>query len=83
VLGGIMLLLFGTIASVGIDNLIRNKTDLSNTRNLIVSSLILTFGIGGAVFQFGQFTIAGIGLAATIGVLLNLFLPNHSKVVQQ
>ena len=78
-----MLLLFGTIASVGIDNLIRNKTDLSNTRNLIVSSLILTFGIGGAVFQFGQFTIAGIGLAAMIGVLLNLFLPNHSKVVQQ
>jgi uracil permease len=83
VLGGIMLLLFGTIASVGIDNLIRNKTDLSNTRNLIVSSLILTFGIGGAVFQFGQFTIAGIGLAAMIGVLLNLFLPNHTKVVQQ
>ena len=83
VLGGIMHLLFGTIASVGINNLIRNKTDLCNTRNLIISSLILTFGIGGAVFQFGQFTIAGIGLAAMIGVLLNLFLPNHSKVVQQ
>lgn len=83
VLGGIMLLLFGTIASVGINNLIRNKTDLSNTRNLIISSLILTFGIGGAVFQFGQFTMAGIGLAAMIGVLLNLLLPNHTKVVQQ
>ena len=83
VLGGIMLLLFGTIASVGINNLIRNKTDLGNTRNLIISSLILTFGIGGAVFQFGQFTMAGIGLAAMIGVLLNLLLPNHSKVVQQ
>lgn len=83
VLGGIMLLLFGTIASIGIDNLIRNKTDLSNTRNLIISSLILTFGIGGAVFQFGQFTMAGIGLAAMIGLLLNLLLPNHTKVVQQ
>ena len=83
VLGGIMMLLFGTIASVGINNLIRNKTDLGNTRNLIISSLILTFGIGGAVFQFGEFTIAGIGLASLIGVILNLVLPNHTKVAHE
>ena len=83
VLGGIMMLLFGTIASVGINNLIRNKTDLGNTRNLIISSLILTFGIGGAVFQFGEFTIAGIGLASLIGVILNLILPNHTKVAHE
>ena len=75
VLGGIMLLLFGTIAAVGIDNLIRNKVDMGNTRNLIIVSLILTFGIGGAVFEFRGFTMAGIGLAALIGVILNLILP--------
>ena len=70
-----MLLLFGTIAAVGIDNLIRNKVDMGNTRNLIIVSLILTFGIGGAVFEFRGFTMAGIGLAALIGVILNLILP--------
>lgn len=79
VLGGIMLLLFGTIASVGISNLIRNQVDLGNTRNLIISSLILTFGIGGAVFQFGDFTMAGIGLAAMLGVVLNLILPREKE----
>ena len=60
-----------------------NKTDLGNTRNLIISSLILTFGIGGAVFQFGEFTIAGIGLASLIGVILNLVLTNHTKVANE
>ncbi|MGL4292397.1 MAG: uracil-xanthine permease family protein [Bacteroidales bacterium] len=79
VLGGIMLLLFGTIASVGISNLIQNKVDLSNTRNMIIVSLILTSGIGGAVFQFGDFTLAGIGLAALLGVLLNLILPREKE----
>lgn len=77
VLGGIMLLLFGTIASVGISNLIHSKVDLSNTRNLIIASLILTTGIGGAVFQVGDFTLAGIGLAALLGVILNLILPQE------
>lgn len=79
VLGGIMLLLFGTIASVGISNLIQNKVDLSNTRNLIISSLILTTGIGGAVFEFGDFTLAGIGLAALLGLVLNLILPKEKE----
>lgn len=75
VLGGIMLLLFGTIASVGVLNLINNKVDLNQTRNLIIISLILTMGIGGAVFNFGTFSLSGIGLSAIVGVLLNLLLP--------
>lgn len=75
VLGGIMLLLFGMIAATGVSNMISNKTDMSDTRNLIIVSLILTTGIGGAVLQIGNFTFAGIGLAAMIGVILNLILP--------
>ena len=75
VLGGIMLLLFGTIASVGINSLIKNKVDLGNTRNLVIASLILTLGIGGAELTFGSFTIGGIGLSALVGVILNLILP--------
>ena len=76
VLGGIMLLLFGTITSVGINTLVKNKVDLGDTRNLVISSLILTLGIGGAELCFGGITIGGIGLAALIGVTLNLIIPN-------
>ena len=79
VLGGIMLLLFGTITSVGINTLIKNKVDLGNTRNLVISSLILTLGIGGAELSIGSFNIGGIGLAALVGVILNLVIPNKAE----
>lgn len=75
VLGGIMLLLFGTIASAGVSNLINHKVDFSQTRNIIIFSLTLTIGIGGAVFTWGNFSFSGIGLAAIVGVVLNLVLP--------
>lgn len=75
VLGGIMLLLFGTIASVGVQNLIQNKVDMNDTRNVIIISVMLTMGLGGAVLTSGSFAISGIGLAAVIGVLLHLVLP--------
>ena len=77
VLGGIMLLLFGTIAAVGVNSLIKNKVDMGDTRNLVIASLILTLGIGGAEMTFGSITIGGIGLAALVGVLLNLILPKR------
>ena len=77
VLGGIMLLLFGTIACAGIANLVNNCIDLSRTRNIIIVSLTLTVGIGGAVFTWGEFSLSGIGLAALVGVLLNLILPRN------
>ena len=77
VLGGIMLLLFGTIASVGVNSLVKNKVDLGDTRNLVIASLILTLGIGGAELTIGSITIGGIGLAALVGVLLNLIIPKN------
>ena len=79
VLGGIMLLLFGTIASVGVQNLIQHKVDLNDTRNIIIVSVVLTMGIGGAVLSFGTFSISGIGLSAVIGVVLNLLLPRKKE----
>lgn len=79
VLGGIMLLLFGTIAAVGINTLVKNKVDLSNTRNLVIASLILTLCIGGAELTCGSFTIGGIGLSALVGVILNLVLPKQKS----
>jgi len=79
VLGGIMLLLFGSIASVGIQNLMTNKVDFNITRNMIIASVILTTGIGGAVFSAGTFYLSGIGLAALVGLLLNLILPRGNS----
>ena len=79
VLGGIMLLLFGSIASVGISNMIQAKIDMGSTRNLIIVSLILTIGIGGAIISVGSFTLSGIGLASLVGVILNLILPEDKK----
>ena len=79
VLGGIMLLLFGTIASVGVNTLVKNRVDLGNTRNLVIASLILTTGIGGAEMAIGSITIGGIGLAALVGVILNLAIPKNIK----
>ena len=79
VLGGIMLLLFGTLASVGINSLVKNRVDLGDTRNLVIASLILTLGIGGAEMSFGGITMSGIGLSALVGVILNLIIPQSKK----
>ncbi len=82
VLGGIMLLLFGLIASVGIKTLIDSKTDLTKVRNQVIVSVVLTVGIGGAVISWGHFSLAGIGLSAVVGILLNLILPGESHKVE-
>ncbi|WP_111709326.1 uracil-xanthine permease family protein [Lutibacter citreus] len=82
VLGGIMLLLFGMIASIGIKTLIDAKTDFSKTRNQVIVSIILTIGIGGAQMSYGNFSLAGIGLASIVGVVLNLVLPSKSSPIK-
>jgi uracil permease len=80
VLGGIMLLLFGMIASIGIKTLIDGRTNLSETRNQVIVAVILTVGIGGAIISYGNFSLSGIGLASIVGVLLNLLLPGGEKI---
>jgi uracil permease len=75
VLGGIMLLLFGMIAAIGIKSLVESKTNISETRNQVIISLVLTIGIGGAILKSGNFSLGGIGLAAVVGIILNLILP--------
>jgi uracil permease len=79
VMGGIMLLLFGVIASVGMATLVKEKVDLSCTRNMVIVSMILVFAIGGMTFNFGAVSFSGIGLGAIIGILLNLILPQVKK----
>lgn len=80
VLGGIGILLYGMVASVGIRTLIENKVDFSHPRNLAIASTVLIIGIGGAQFVFGDISIGGMAIAAVFGVLLNLFLPKQQVV---
>lgn len=75
VMGGIMVLLFGSIASVGVNILIKNKVDLSIARNMCIVSLVLVFGIGGMIFDFGSYILQGISLCGILAILLNLILP--------
>ena len=77
VLGGIMILLFGMIANLGIKSLVESKTNMSITRNQVIVAIVLTVGIGKAVLSWGEFTLAGIGLASIVGVVLNLILPKE------
>jgi uracil permease len=80
VMGGVMILLFGLIASLGINQLVRNRVDLSAQKNIVIVSIILVTGIGGLFIPIGDFKLAGIGLAAIIGVLLNLAIPETQEV---
>ncbi|QUW21816.1 uracil permease [Sporosarcina sp. Marseille-Q4063] len=80
VLGGISILLFGIIASSGLRMLVDHKVDFGNQRNLVISSVILVIGIGGATIKFSEtFEIEGMALAAIVGVLLNLLLPGKAE----
>lgn len=77
VMGGILVLLFGTIVVVGMNSLVRAGQDLMEPRNLAIMAVILVFGVGGMAFSAGAFSLKGIGLAGIIGIILNLILPKH------
>ncbi|TWT04702.1 uracil permease [Planomicrobium sp. CPCC 101079] len=80
VLGGISILLFGIIASSGLRMLVDNSINFGDKRNLVISSVILVIGIGGAKIEFSEtFEVGGMALAAIVGVILNLVLPGRNK----
>ena len=75
VMGGIMVLLFGSIMVVGLNTLVQSRENLMETRNLVIVAMVIIFGIGGISIDIGEFHLSGIGLSAIIGVFLNLILP--------
>lgn len=77
VMGGIMVLLFGSIAGIGLKTLMDAKVNLANARNLCIVSVTLVTGIGGLAVQIGSFSLQGISLCGVLAVLLNLFLPQE------
>ena len=81
VMGGIMILLFGTIASLGLKTLIDAKVDLMHPKNLVIASSVLTVGVGGMVVKFGSMAFAGVGLCALLAIFLNMVLPGEKARV--
>lgn len=77
VMGGVSVILFGMIASVGVRILINAALDFSHSRNLMISALILVLGIGVGAFPVGSgdVTVSGLAVAALVGVVLNKVLP--------
>ena len=74
VIGGISILLFGMISSIGIKNMVDNKVDFTNAKILMITAAMLVLGLGGAEFTIGNFHLVGLGLAAIVGIILNLIL---------
>ncbi|MFR2465747.1 MAG: uracil-xanthine permease family protein, partial [Clostridia bacterium] len=78
VMGGISIVLFGMIASVGLRILINAKLDFSHSRNLLIAAVILVMGIGiDNLPIYGDITISGLAIAAIAGVIMNKVLPEE------
>ncbi|PLX72095.1 MAG: uracil permease [Azoarcus sp.] len=75
VMGGIMMLLFGSVASIGLKTLIADRTNLDEPRNLVIVSAVLVFGIGGLALNLDGFSLQGVSLCGVAAILLNLLLP--------
>lgn len=78
-IGGISLILYGMISAVGVRNVVENKVDFTNSRNVIVAALILVLAIGinysvGSI-QIGIVSLSGLAVASIVGILVNAILP--------
>ena len=78
VIGGISFLLFGTIASNGLKILVDDRVDFGEKRNMLIASVILVIGIGGAYLQLGNFQLTSVALSTIIGRVLNWILPKKA-----
>ena len=83
VMGGIMMLVFGSIAVVGMSTLIRGKVDVTEARNLCIISVVMTFGIGNMFVDVGNVSLKGISLCAIVAIILNLVLPKAKNEVEE
>ncbi|WP_343563597.1 solute carrier family 23 protein [Kiloniella sp. b19] len=80
VMGGVAIALFGVIASSGLRTIAEAKVDLNEKRNLLITSVILVLGIGGAVIHIGEWaTLSSMAVATLAGIILNLAMPGRDK----
>lgn len=82
IIGGVSIILFGTISAMGVSQFIEHKVDFTNSKNVIIVATILILSLGGAVISVNlrsiTFSVEGIGLSAIVGVILNLILSKRN-----
>ena len=83
IVGGMSIVLFGMIASIGIRTMAEAKVDFTSSRNLLILSIILVVGIGVTIVVNDQFTVSGVALSALVGIILNAILPEKFDVVKE
>ena len=87
-IGGVSLVLYGMISAVGVRNVVENKVDFTNTRNVVIAALILVLSLGianssaGAV-HIGSVSLSGLAVASIVGIVLNAVLPGKDYVFKQ
>ena len=86
-IGGVSLILYGMISAVGVRNVVENKVDFTNSRNVIVAALILVLAIGinysvGSI-SIGIVSLSGLAVASIVGIIVNAILPGKDYVFQQ
>jgi uracil permease len=86
-IGGVSLILYGMISAVGVRNVVENKVNFANTRNVIVAALILVLAIGinysvGSI-KLGIVSLSGLAVASIVGIVLNAILPGKDYEFRQ
>ena len=79
-IGGVSLVLYGMISAVGVRNVVENKVDFTNARNVIIAALILVLALGikysaAGALSFGAVSLSGLAVASIVGIVLNAVLP--------
>ncbi len=85
-MGGVSLVLYGMISAVGVRNVVENKVDFTQSRNVLIAAMILCLAIGikyspvtGGAITFGvgavTISLSGLAVAALVGILMNAILP--------
>ena len=82
IIGGVSFILYGMISAIGIRNVVENRVDFTQSRNLIIGAVILVCGLGftnGITFSIGSahVTLTSLAIASIVGILLNAILPGR------
>ena len=85
IIGGVSFILYGMISAIGVRNVVENRVDFTNSRNLIIAAVILVCGLGfsdGITFAIGEvhITLTNLAIAAIAGIALNAVLPGKDYV---
>lgn len=88
IIGGVSFILYGMISAIGVRNVVENRVDFTNSRNLMIAAVIMVCGLGfkiwglnnefsGLTFHVGgtDITLTSLAIAAIAGIALNAILP--------